>query len=372
MPNVTLSSDMDAFLVTANDAAARTELGLGTLSTVTPGTGVATAAAINIGTAGSFVVNGGALGTPSSGNLAATSGYLVSNVAGMGTGVSTVLTQNVGSSGAVVTLNGAGGTPSSLTLTNGTGLPIAGISGLGTNVATALTQALNGSGAITATTSPTFVTPALGTPASGVATNLTSIPAAQLTGFLPSGTMTNPGLAFSGTGQTGSLGFFTAGSNILSFASNNNERMSFASAGIVLVSTGSLGFYSQTALTGGTRDTSVARGSAGVVNIGTNGSNALGSIALSGVFDFGKVITAAGTTGARTINAMSGSVNFAAAATSLVVTNSLVTANSVIVATIGNDSSAKSVTAVPAAGSFTLRPGTAPTAEVPAYFLIIN
>lgn len=36
---------------------------------VTPGTGVATALAVNVGTAGAFVVNGGALGTPSSGTL---------------------------------------------------------------------------------------------------------------------------------------------------------------------------------------------------------------------------------------------------------------------------------------------------------------
>lgn len=34
MPNATLSSDMDAFLVTANDAAARQELGLGTVATL--------------------------------------------------------------------------------------------------------------------------------------------------------------------------------------------------------------------------------------------------------------------------------------------------------------------------------------------------
>ena len=42
---------------------------------ITTGTGVATAAAINIGTVGSFVINGGALGTPSSGNLSGCSGY---------------------------------------------------------------------------------------------------------------------------------------------------------------------------------------------------------------------------------------------------------------------------------------------------------
>lgn len=54
------------------------------------------------------------------------------------------------------------GTPTALTLTNATGLPIAGITGLGTNVATGLATALNGTGAISGTTSPTFVTPVLG------------------------------------------------------------------------------------------------------------------------------------------------------------------------------------------------------------------
>jgi len=57
---------------------------------------------------------------------------------------------------------GALGTPSSGTLTNCTGLPIAGTTGYGTGVATALAANVNGSGAIALTTSPTFVTPVLG------------------------------------------------------------------------------------------------------------------------------------------------------------------------------------------------------------------
>ena len=48
---------------------------LDTWSGVTPGTGVATALAVNIGTAGSPVINGGDLGTPSSGNLSNCTGY---------------------------------------------------------------------------------------------------------------------------------------------------------------------------------------------------------------------------------------------------------------------------------------------------------
>jgi len=59
------------------------------------------------------------------------------------------------------------GTPSSGTLTSCTGLPIAGTTGYGTGVATALAANVNGSGAILLTTSATFVTPALGTIASG-------------------------------------------------------------------------------------------------------------------------------------------------------------------------------------------------------------
>lgn len=60
-----------------------------------------------------------------------------------GTGFDTAAAVNVGSAGAFVVLGGVGGTPSSLTLTNATGLPVAGISGLGTTVATTLGQAIN-------------------------------------------------------------------------------------------------------------------------------------------------------------------------------------------------------------------------------------
>jgi len=75
------------------------------------------------------------------------------------------------------------GTPASGTLTNATGLPVAtGISGLGTGVATFLATPSSanlaaavtgetGSGALVFATSPTLVTPALGTPSSGNLTN---------------------------------------------------------------------------------------------------------------------------------------------------------------------------------------------------------
>ena len=101
-------------------------------STTTTGTGVKTALGVNTGTAGAFVVNGGALGTPSSGTLTSATGLPISTgVSGLGTGVATALAIAVGSAGAPVVFNGALGTPSSGTLTSATGLPLTtGVTGI--------------------------------------------------------------------------------------------------------------------------------------------------------------------------------------------------------------------------------------------------
>jgi len=117
----------------------------------------------------------------------------------------------------------------------------------------------------------------------------------------------------------------------------------------------------------------------GNVLIGTTTDPSLGKLHVAGAFSatgniyLGKTVTAAATTGAQTINQPSGSVNFAAAATSLVVTNSLVTASSVIQCTVGtNDATMSAATAVAAAGSFTIRPNAAPTAETRVNFTLTN
>lgn len=94
--------------------------------------------------------------------------------------------------------------------------------------------------------------------------------------------------------------------------------------------------------------------------------------ALDSKIAFDKTITPGGTTGAQTINKNAGTVNFAAAATTLVVTNSVVTATSLIFCFLRTaDATAVLDSAVPAAGSFTIKMSVAPTAETSVGFIVI-
>lgn len=86
-----------------------------------------------------------------------------------------------------------------------------------------------------------------------------------------------------------------------------------------------------------------------------------------------KTITAGGTTGAQQIDKVGGSVNFAAGATSLIVTCNKCTVNSIILVSVAsNDTTMKGVHYVPGAGSFTLYPDVAPTSETAVRFYIFN
>jgi hypothetical protein len=147
-----------------------------------------------------------------------------------------------------------------------------------------------------------------------------------------------------------------------------------------------LGFGAGEDTTTGTNQTvighSAEASSATVSNEITLGNTSITNLRVPGVgFQFDttdglivpKTVTAAGTTGAQTINKTAGTVNFAAAATSLVVTNSFVDANSIIIATVGtNDTTMKSVAAVAGAGSFTLHANAAATAETRVNWFVVN
>jgi len=129
-----------------------------------------------------------------------------------------------------VNLDGSGnatalGTVASATLTNATGLPVStGISGLGANVATWLATPTSanlisvvsdetGSGSLVFATSPTLVTPNLGTPSTLVGTNITG----TATSFTASNVTTNANLtgAVTSVGNATSLGSFSS-ANLLS------------------------------------------------------------------------------------------------------------------------------------------------------------
>jgi hypothetical protein len=147
-----------------------------------------------------------------------------------------------------------------------------------------------------------------------------------------------------------------------------------------------LGFRAGCAITTGTNLTVIGASAAASANTATNeitlGNSSVSCFRIPGVglaFDttdgliVPKTITAGGTVGAQTINKTAGTVNFAAAATSLVVTNSFVDANSVIVATVATDDiTMKSVAAVAGVGSFTLYANAAATAETRVNWLVVN
>ena len=164
-------------------------------------------------TTAAAVTAAGTAGRPLVSNGASAPAFAVLGVTGGGTGVTTSTgSGNVVLSTSPTLVTPVLGTPTSGTLTSCTGLPLTtGVTGTlpvangGTGVTTS-----TGSGANVLSTSPTLVTPLLGTPTSGTLTNCTGLPIATGVSGLGTGVATflatpsSANLASAVTNETGS------------------------------------------------------------------------------------------------------------------------------------------------------------------------
>lgn len=167
---------------------------------------------------------------------------------------------------------------------------------------------------------------------------------------------------------------------LLNSGSNSQEYARYSGGIETNTSASESGFFTISTTRVGTLTEAIRIKGNGNLGVGTNNPTSLLSVGANlflvdttGTTNQSATYTTTGTTGAQTINKPTGSVNFAALATSLVVTNSIVTANSIITCVVmTNDTTAIIKNVVPTTGSFTITLNAAAAAETKVGFVVHN
>lgn len=179
------------------------------------------------------------------------------------------------------------------------------------------------------------------------------------------------GQGFVGMGRNSSIGGLNFYGGTITPSDTNSEALLISGAppSFVLSSTLKLNWSSSNVTQA--VDVGIVRNAAGLLEVNSGTTGTFRDVKVRQYYaDF--TITAGGTTGNQTINKARGTVNIAAAGTTVTVTNSLCTTSSIVLAVIRTaDATARINNVVPAAGSFVINIASA-TAEVSIGFEVLG